>query len=225
MATGAAIRPTLRRAKRAWSVTHEPVPGVPRWAAVAVVLIPLTVLPSSVWRIAVVWFLPPEGGAGAGDLPSWLPIEVWVLALSIGSELLAGSAFVLVAGWGEVFPRWVPGVGGKEVPVALVAGPAIMGATVLTMVTVAAAVTGASGRNVRGEPLPPDYPLHFRDLGGIVSVAAYAPLLLWGPLLAAAAVAYWRRRCRLADLEVVPVGAENKRGRVCGSASASFYRR
>jgi hypothetical protein len=34
----------------------------------------------------------------------------------------------------------------------------------------------------------------FHDWKGLVAVAAYAPLLLWGPLLGAVTASYWRRR-------------------------------
>jgi hypothetical protein len=185
----------VRRSRLAagWRAAHHPVPDAPHWAVVAAWLVPLVVLPSSIWRITVVWFAPPEGG-GRDDLPAWLPIELWVVVLSIGSELLASLAFGLVARWGEIFPRWVPGLGGRRVPTPVAVVPAALGAALLTVVTTTGAVMNAQGLNVRGEPLPDDYPLHLRDLEGLVSVAAYAPLVLWGPLLAVLTLAYCRRR-------------------------------
>jgi len=166
-----------------WKAAHAPAPGVPRWAPAVAALIPLVVLPSSIWRVAVVWFSPPEGG-GPDDLPGWLPVEVYVVLLSVVAEALAFSAYALVARWGERLPTAVPGV------------PAALGSLVLVGVTGLSAVTGLRGGTVRGEPLPDDYPLHTRDLEGVLAIAAYAPLLLWGPLLAALTVAYWRRRSR-----------------------------
>jgi len=85
-------------------------------------------------------------------------------------------------------------VGGRRVPVAVAGVPALLGAGLLTLVTVTGLVANLNGVTVRGEPLPDDYPRHFRDAEGVVSVLCYAPLLLWGPLLGAVAVAYWRRR-------------------------------
>jgi hypothetical protein len=38
--------------------------------------------------------------------------------------------------------------------------------------------------------------LSFGDWRGLVAVAAYAPLLLWGPLLGGVTMSYWRRRRR-----------------------------
>ncbi len=60
--------------------------------------------------------------------------------------------------------------------------------------TFGSAITGLRGVTVRGEPLPDNYPLHTRDLEGVLAIASYAPLLLWGPMLAALTIAYWRRR-------------------------------
>ncbi|HEY1177175.1 MAG TPA: hypothetical protein VGF17_13545, partial [Phytomonospora sp.] len=41
---------------------------------------------------------------------------------------------------------------------------------------------------------PADFPLSFDTLGGIAAIVAYAPLLLWGPLLGALTVHYAGRR-------------------------------
>ena len=184
--------------RAAWHAAHDPVVGVPSWARIAAVAIPLVVLPASVWHIVVVNFFPPDasGASQAEDLPSWLPVEVYVVLLSVFSELVAFTAIGLIAGWGQVFPRWIPWLRGRTVPFALAVIPATIASVVLTGVTVTGLVSNASGRTITGEPLPDNYPLHFRDLEGAVSVAAYAPLLLWGPLLAAVTVAYWRRRRR-----------------------------
>lgn len=159
---------------------HRPAPGAPRWALTVAAVIPFVVLPSSIWRVAVVWFFPPDGGGDDG-LPHWLPIEVYVALLSVLSEALAFSAYALVTRWGSRLPTWLVGV------------PAALGSTVLVAVTCFSTVCGLRGVTVQGEPLPDDYPLHTRDLEGVLAILAYAPLLLWGPLLAALTVAYWRR--------------------------------
>jgi hypothetical protein len=39
-------------------------------------------------------------------------------------------------------------------------------------------------------------PLSFDDWQGLVAVVAYAPLLLWGPLLGGVTISYWKRRRR-----------------------------
>jgi hypothetical protein len=52
------------------------------------------------------------------------------------------------------------------------------------------------GLRVDGRPQAADAPPGFGDWQGLVAVAAYAPLLLWGPLLGAVTVSYWKRRHR-----------------------------
>lgn len=78
----------------------------------AALVVPLTVLPSSLWRISAVTLHLPimrdVGPDASGDLPSWMPLELYVVLLSVFSELLAFTAVGLVATWGEVFPGGFP---------------------------------------------------------------------------------------------------------------------
>ncbi len=112
---------TTSLVRRAWAHLHRPVPGVEPWAHRVALIIPLLALPSSLWRIAVCTFgvplvddLPPDA---SGDLPEWLPLGVYVVLLSLATEALAFTAVGLVAKWGEIFPRWIPGLAGRRVPV------------------------------------------------------------------------------------------------------------
>ncbi|MFC4563647.1 hypothetical protein ACFO4E_17410 [Nocardiopsis mangrovi] len=192
-----ADRPSPRaargRLRGAWTAAHTPVDGVPRWARIAAYAVPLTVLPSSVGRIAVV-FLDEASAAKAGDARLWLPIKAYVVVLSVLSELLAFTAVGLVAAWGEVVPRRVPLLRGRRVPAPAVAIPAALGAVALTVLWTAAAVGVIAGVTLTGDPLPPDFPSAAGGWEAAVFSLAYAPLLLWGPLLGAATVAYWARR-------------------------------
>jgi hypothetical protein len=162
-------------------------------------VVPLLVIPASVWRIAVCTFhlpltdeLPPDA---SGDLPSWLPLEIYVILLSVVSEALAFSAVGLVAAWGERFPRWIPVLKGRRVPTWFAVAPAAAGATVLTLLCTWVAVMASFGLDVQGER--PTVPLlNFDSWQGVVVVASYAPLLAWGPLLGVLTVAYARRRAR-----------------------------
>jgi hypothetical protein len=113
------------------------------------------------------------------------------------SEVLAFSAVGLVARWGEVFPRWIPGLRGRRVPIAFAAVPAALGAAILTVLSTWVAITAALGVNIQGEE-PEVKLLTFDTWDGTVVIATYAPLLAWGPLLAALTVAYVRRRRRTA---------------------------
>ncbi|MER6300310.1 hypothetical protein ABT247_12160 [Kitasatospora sp. NPDC001539] len=186
-----------RRLRAAWSALHTPVPGVPRWARIAARAVPLIVLPSSAWRIATCTLhVPLDGGSrpDSGNLPWWLPLELYVVLLSAVSELLALSAPGLVARWGEVFPHWLPVLRGRRVPVAAAVVPAALGAVALVCLTALFTVMLSLGRTVQGRPLGDGIPVFAGDWHTAVLLACYAPLLLWGPLLAAVTVAYWRRR-------------------------------
>ncbi|HEY9243771.1 MAG TPA: hypothetical protein VIP48_17440 [Streptosporangiaceae bacterium] len=191
----------VRRVRAVWAAAHRPADGVPRWARVAALAIPLTVLPSSAWRIAVCTFHVPiaRGDLASGVTSSGLPgVPLWlyVILLSIVSELLAFTAVGLVSTWGEVVPRWIPVLRGRRVPPLFAVVPAALGSAVLTLLWTWLAVTMSLGLRMDGRPQSELSPVSFTDWQGLVAVTAYAPLLLWGPLLAAVTVSYWRRRRR-----------------------------
>jgi len=123
--------------------------------------------------------------AALGPVPYALTRLTWLTPwpllapddLTAGTRLwglmLAASAWVgvvltigLIRPWGEVFPRWVPTVGGRSVPMWFVAVPGGLVAAVVTAAAIPFLVIG------------------FRE--GFVGVAAYAlimPFWAWGPLL------------------------------------------
>jgi hypothetical protein len=123
-----------------------------------------------------------------------MSLGLYVVLLSIASELLAFTAVGLVARWGEVVPRWVPGLGGRRVPTYAAVIPATLGAVVLTALWTWVAVSLAEGRDIQGRPLAAGFPLDPHDWQGVLALTAYAPLLAWGPLLGVLTVAYARRR-------------------------------
>jgi hypothetical protein len=175
--------------------------------------VPYTVLPASLWRIAVCTFHVPigRGEIGSGIAPSGVPgvpIELYVILLSVVSELLAFTAGGLVSTWGEVFPRWIPVLRGRTVPTFAAVVPAILGAAVLTLLWTGVAVSFALGMRINGQPLGSDSVLSFDDWKGVVAVIAYAPLLLWGPLLGAVTISYWKRRGRGGILRRPVTGGE-----------------
>jgi hypothetical protein len=183
-----------------WDALHDPVVGVPRWARTAAYLVPFTVLPSSLWRIATVTLHLPitatrmSGPGARGTLPAWMPLGLDVMLLSIASEALAFTAVGLVARWGEVVPRRAPVLGGCRVPVLAAAVPAALGAVALTGLWTWVAVSLAQGQDIRGQALMANFPLDPHDWRGALALATYVPLLAWGPLLGALTVAYARRR-------------------------------
>ncbi|MFD3488145.1 hypothetical protein [Streptomyces sp. NPDC058665] len=183
--------PAHGRLRTAWKSAHTPVPGVPAWARRAAIAVPLAVLPSGLWRILQVGEGPDRG---SGSLPAWLPVEVYVILLSVVSELLAFTAVGLIAAWGEVWPRWVPVLRGRRIPPLAVVVPAALGAVALTALWSAAAVTDLANVTLRGDATSPDYPGETGGWTAAVFYLCYAPLLLWGPLLGTVTVPYLRRR-------------------------------
>ncbi|MFI1448906.1 hypothetical protein [Streptomyces virginiae] len=189
-------RPSGGRVRAAWKAAHTPVAGVPRWARICAFAIPFTVLPSGLWRLGLLFV--DHSSADSGQLPHWLPLEVYVVTLSVVSELLAFTAIGLVAAWGEVLPRWIPVLGGRRIPMAAAVVPAALGAVALTgLWTVLALVTQVAGTTLQGDPVPTDFPSEVGGWSALWFYVCYAPLVLWGPLLGVVTVAYWRRRRRM----------------------------
>lgn len=184
------------RIRRAWKSAHEAVDGVPRWARIAALAIPFVVLPSGVWRIATIPLADePAGGSGAsGDLPQWFPADLYPVVLSLVTEGIAFLAIGLIARWGEVFPRWIPGLRGRRVPIVAVVVPAAIGSAILTVLWTWSLAATLTGRTIQGDPIPTDNPFAQYDWEFVFVAVAYVPLIAWGPLLAAVTVAYYVRR-------------------------------
>ncbi|WP_055602056.1 hypothetical protein [Streptomyces aureus] len=160
------------------------LPDVPRWAVLAAHAVPLVTLPSGLWRLALVAGLPVTRDAGRGAGMS-AGESVYVVSLSVVSELLAFLTLGLVRSWGEVFPRWMPFLGGRRVNPAAATGAALAGVAGLCAI----AAWGVYASYADLGPGIPTAPAQEALL-----VACYAPLLAWPVLLAAVAVAYHRRR-------------------------------
>ncbi|GAB3404450.1 hypothetical protein [Flindersiella endophytica] len=184
------------RLRSAWAAAHEPVAGVPRWARRAAFAVTLSVLPASLWRIGMEIHATIIGtaDAGRGQVPEWMPMLVYVTLLSIGSELLAFTAYGMIARWGEVWPRWIPLLRGRRVPPLVALVPATLGSLILTTLWTWTAVCAVCARDIQWRPMRPDNVLRADGWEGWLVAVCYLPLLLWGPLLGALAIAYWRRR-------------------------------
>jgi hypothetical protein len=138
--------------------------------------------------------------AGLGPVPyavarvSWLTpwplfapevedLEPAILAtgLMLGSGGVAASILTLglILPWGRRFPRWMPRIGGRAVPVAAAAVPGFAAAGVLCISAVPTLVTSFTG---------PSSPVDALSLNLVL------PLWFWGPMLALAVGAYvaWR---------------------------------
>ncbi|SEB93325.1 hypothetical protein [Streptomyces sp. TLI_105] len=172
------------RFRAAWRAAHETVPGVSRRVRLLAYAVPFTVLPAGLWRLPAAF----DSGIGIGE-------RAYVVFLSLFSEAVAFTAIGLVARWGEVVPAWVPVLRGRRIPPVAVLVPAALGATALTLLwTVLALATQIMGTTIRGEALSGDFPSEAGGWEAASFYVCYAPLVLWGPLLAILTVAYGRRR-------------------------------
>lgn len=158
----------------------------PRWARQAATLAVLTTLPSAAWRVAMVIGIP----VGVDErvrreeyaFPGWGTL--YVIGLDL---LLVGLALLtlgLVQRWGEVTPRWMPVIGGRRVPPMAAVIPAASGSLALTLLWVTVFANVGQIFDYYG----------LQGVERAVVTVLYAPLLLWGPLLAAVTVSYARRR-------------------------------
>lgn len=164
--------------------------GVPRWAVLAAYAVTLTTLPSCIWRIAAVNVNAPLMEHTGGDGPAMFSGGWWyVIGLCVVSETLAFLAVGLVAQWGEVWPRWIPGLRGRRVPVLAAVIPAGLGSLALAIFPYALTMF-AFGLGVDGEPGR----LAVHGWQVVAFWVAYAPLAAWAPLLAVLTVHYYRRR-------------------------------
>ncbi|MEU3192337.1 hypothetical protein ABZ686_17305 [Streptomyces sp. NPDC006992] len=184
----AAVRTTQERRPRGGGPAGT-VPGVPAWARRAAAAVVWVALPSGLWRVAVVLGVPLGLGQAEYDsmmVPGWgllvLPL------LSLFQEGLAGLTLGLVRPWGEVWPRWLPLLGGRPVPVWAAVGPAAFGALACTVYGVLLLWTTAHAQ------------MDITPWGKWLLDLCYVPMIAWGPLLAAVTVHYHRRRTRAGRL-------------------------
>lgn len=103
--------------------------------------------------------------------------RVWGLTLSAGAWLGVILTLGLIRPWGEVFPRWFPGVGGRPVPLAVVAVPGFTIAALLIF----AAVPMVLSASINGPSI-------------MLASALVFPCWLWGPALALAVWGYLGHR-------------------------------
>lgn len=100
--------------------------------------------------------------------------------LSLGAAMLAGGLLTLglILPWGWRFPRWMAGLGGRPVPVALVVVPASVIAALFTVGGIDMILSVIEGTLSDG------------SFGQILEFVLAFPFWLWGPLLALATWGY-----------------------------------
>lgn len=162
---------------------------VPRWARTAAHVIALCTVPSALWRLGIALGVPVGYDLGwiqrsALDTPFG---ALRMIALSVLTELLALLAFGLVHRWGETMPPWTLRLRDRAIRAWLPTAAATAGALVLTAVwTFGVPFAALTGTTFDAGTAP--------GPATIVQLVAYAPMMLWGPLLLALAIHYWRRR-------------------------------
>jgi hypothetical protein len=125
---------------------------------------------------------------------------MWISgALFLANFILVGGVLMLglVQRWGEVFPRWMIGLSGRRIPIALAVAPALLAAVLLAVggIGIWSDVGGMVANMVAGQA---------KDKEIIAAILfELGPTLLfsvWGAALALAALGYYYRRrgpCRM----------------------------
>lgn len=169
-------------------------PLVNRWGRIATIIASLGAVPFGLLRLT--WLTPWPMGGGQGDLmmddldpTTRIQGALFALPCAVSVLLVLG----LTQRWGEVAPRWLPGIGGRELPVGFAVIPGAVAATILTVAAPGIAVM----------PLASGAPLAEVLIWWLVF-----PLPVWGPALAAAVLAYWLRRTAPPENGDVPHAGE-----------------
>ncbi|MEV0583815.1 hypothetical protein [Nonomuraea sp. NPDC050310] len=165
----------------------------PRWGRTVTILAALGGVPYAVARLS--WATPwPLGGfdprtghvellAQPGGDPA-TRLQGFMIGMS--AVLAVVLTLGLISRWGEVFPRWVPRVGGRPVPVLLAVVPGAFAALALCVSAPGVLATAVQLGSW---------------LDGVLFVLLF-PCPVWGPLLGAAVLAYWRRRTTAVSVAV-----------------------
>ncbi|MCO1654384.1 hypothetical protein [Pseudonocardia humida] len=164
---------TARRASGGASAAWTRPAAAARWGRIATVIAVLCPLPYALLRAT--WLTPWPLGVPEGTELQVVG-EMRLQGLLLGGAAVAGAVLTagLVARWGEVWPRWMPGLRGRPVPVAAAAVPGAL----VALVICSAAVPMAAMAVAAGEPW----------------LQLVFPLPVWGPALGAATLGYVLRR-------------------------------
>lgn len=100
--------------------------------------------------------------------------------------------------------------------------PAAVGATALTLISRLVGITPAGARYLRPSARQRSSAAR-NNWHGVLTIAAYAPLLLWGPLLGSLTVAHWKRRRRTDTHRRPSSPFSSSAGRLDESKSANGY--
>ena len=163
-----------------WTSPHNAA----RWGKIAVyvsLVVPVYyALPRFAWALGIPVGMSQEQWRQGQESGLWIS----GLFLAVFGLVGAGLTLGLVQRWGEVFPRWMPGLAGRRVPIALAVAPALIVSVLFT---------------VGGLAMWPGYAqmsAAARDSGQNMAllVGPVALFPVWGVSLAVAALGYYYRR-------------------------------
>ena len=165
-----AITLTMARARSGPSSRER----LARWGRIATVIAALGPVPYGLLRLT--WATPWPQGLGPGGDEGLLEGGIRVFGICLGLAALSGCWLTLglISRWGRTWPRWVPGLRGRPVPVVAAVVPAGLVATALCAGAVSLAVMAV------------------RDASP--GLLLFIPAPVWGPALLLAAYAYYRGR-------------------------------
>jgi hypothetical protein len=155
-----------------------------RWGRVALLVAMAVPVVYAITRYA--WALGIPLGISQEVLLAGQKSGEWISGLFLATFGLVGALLMLglVMRWGEVYPRWMPGLAGRRVPIALAVVPAAI-VSVLFIVGGIAAWSGWSEMAINAAASG-------QDVWIVVGPLAFFPL--WGTALAVATLGYYYRR-------------------------------
>lgn len=152
-----------------------------RWGRVAALV--AAAIPAAYGLTRIAWALGIPLGFSRDDVETMRGLDL-IGPIGLGTFALLGAVLTLglYQRWGDVFPRWMPGLAGRRVPVGL----AVVPATVVAVVVLPAGVS-LIGLGLSDGRLALD-----AETWGAIGPVFLWPL--WSVALGAATYAYWLRR-------------------------------
>jgi len=162
-----------------------------RWGRVAVYVALVVPVLYAVTRYA--WVLGIPLGMSKEYLRQGQESGMWISGLFLANFGLVGAVLMLglVQRWGEVFPRWMIGLAGRRVPIAL----AVVPASLISVLLIVGGLGIWSGLDMMVTNLVASGAEGTEVIGGIIFQVGPTLLLpVWGILLAVATLGYYYRR-------------------------------